>query len=55
MPKIKYKHETGALHIGGGRFFHANEEVEVTVKERDELIKVYPDLVEVKENKKEKE
>lgn len=55
MPSIKYKHETGALHIGGGRFFYANQEVEVTAKERDELLKNYPDLEEVKETTEVKE
>lgn len=51
MPLIQYKQKTGALHIGGGRFFYANEPHKVTAKERDELLNTYPDLEEVKESK----
>jgi hypothetical protein len=51
MPKIQYKHKKGALHIGGGRFFYANEPVEVSAKERDELLSKYEDLEEVKPQK----
>jgi hypothetical protein len=51
MPKIQYKHKKGALHIGGGRFFYANEPVEVSAKERDELLSRYEDLEEVKPQK----
>ena len=51
MPKIQYKHKTGALHIGGGRFFYANEPVEISAKERDELLEKYSDLEEVKATK----
>ncbi|ANB56407.1 hypothetical protein GFC29_3122 [Anoxybacillus sp. B7M1] len=51
MPKIQYKHKKGALHIGGGRFFYANEPVEVSAKERDELLSKYEDLEEVKTQK----
>ncbi|OLN21857.1 hypothetical protein BTO30_12625 [Domibacillus antri] len=47
MPKIQYKHKTGALHVGGGRFFYANEPVEVTSEEAAELIETYEDLEEV--------
>lgn len=55
MPKVQYKHKIGALHIGGGRFFYANEPVEVTAKERDELLQRYSDLEEVKESKPKQE
>lgn len=51
MPKIQYKHKKGALHIGGGRFFYANEPVEVSAKERDDLLSKYEDLEEVKPQK----
>jgi len=51
MPKIQYKHKKGALHIGGGRFFYANEPIEVSAKERDELLSKYEDLEEVKPQK----
>ncbi|MCM3144365.1 hypothetical protein [Brevibacillus sp. MER 51] len=51
MPKIKYKHEKGALHIGGGRFFHAGETYEVSDKEAKELTTAYEDL-EIVEDKK---
>jgi hypothetical protein len=47
MAKVQFKHKEGALHIGGGRFFYANEPVEVTDKERAELLKNYSDLEEV--------
>lgn len=49
MPKVQYKEKTGALHIGGGRFFHANEPVEVTEEEIDQLLETYEDLEEVEE------
>jgi hypothetical protein len=49
MAKVQYKHKEGALHIGGGRFFYANEPVEVTDKERAELLENYSDLEEVVE------
>lgn len=55
MAKVKYKHEEGALHIGGGRFFYANEEVEVTEAEKDQLLEAYEDLEEVVEKKKKAE
>jgi hypothetical protein len=42
MPQIKLKGEKGVLHIGGGRFFYANQPVEVTAKEKGELLKAYP-------------
>ncbi|HDR6218523.1 hypothetical protein [Bacillus cereus group sp. BceL212] len=54
MPYIQYKSETGVLHIGEGRFFHAGEPQKVTAKERDELLEVYEDLEEVKESSKTK-
>lgn len=47
MPKVQYKEKTGVLHIGGGRFFHANEPVEVTAEEKEELLKSFSDLEEV--------
>lgn len=48
MPKLQYKHTKGALHIGGGRFFFANEPVEVSEEERNELLQAYgEDLEEV--------
>lgn len=46
MPKIQYKAEKGVLHIGGGRFFYANEPVEVSEEEKSKLLETYPDLVE---------
>lgn len=52
MPYVQLKHETGALHIGGGRFFYAGEPQKVTTKEKDELVAAYKDLEEVKEPKK---
>ncbi|OJE32997.1 hypothetical protein BAQ47_25570 [Bacillus tropicus] len=51
MPLVQYKQKSGVLHIGGGRFFYANEPHKVTAKERDELLVVYSDLEEVKESK----
>ncbi|MDA1747727.1 hypothetical protein OWP16_01560 [Bacillus paranthracis] len=51
MPLVQYKQKSGVLHIGGGRFFYANEPLKVTAKERDELLVAYSDLEEVKENK----
>lgn len=51
MPLVQYKQKTGVLHIGGGRFFYANEPHKVTAKERDELLGAYSDLEEVKESK----
>lgn len=53
MTKLQYKKESGALHIGGGRFFYAQKPVEVAAKERDELLKLYPDLEEVNDSKEE--
>ncbi|MEH7541825.1 hypothetical protein V7426_21765 [Bacillus thuringiensis] len=54
MPYVQYKNEKGVLHIGEGRFFHAGEPHKVTAKERDELLDLYEDLVEVKEPSKSK-
>lgn len=51
MALIQYKNPTGVLHIGEGRFFYAGEPQKVTAKERDELLKAYEDLEEVKEDK----
>lgn len=51
MPYVQYKNESGVLHIGEGRFFYAGEPQKVTAKERDELLKNYEDLEEVKEEK----
>lgn len=51
MALIQYKNPTGVLHIGEGRFFYADEPQKVTAKERDELLKAYEDLEEVKEEK----
>lgn len=51
MPLVQYKKKTGVLHIGGGRFFYANEPQKVTAKERDELLGAHYDLEEVKESK----
>src|SRR5690625_1328139 len=45
MSEVIYKHKTGALHISGGRFFYANEPVEVS--DVDFLLKTYVDLKEV--------
>ncbi|PID03607.1 hypothetical protein CSV67_02905 [Sporosarcina sp. P2] len=55
MAKVQYKQKTGVLHIGGGRFFYAQEPVEVTAKERDDLLELYSDLEEVKDSKKEEQ
>lgn len=55
MAKVQYKQKTGVLHIGGGRFFYAQEPVEVTAKERDDLLEMYSDLEEVKDSKKEEQ
>lgn len=52
MPYVQLKHETGALHIGEGRFFYAGEPQKVNAKERDALIEAYEDLEEVAEPKK---
>lgn len=46
MAKVILKHKEGVLHIGGGRFFHANEPVEVTEAEKDTLLAAYEDLEE---------
>ncbi|MED4581871.1 Rho termination factor N-terminal domain-containing protein [Brevibacillus choshinensis] len=43
--KVKYKHATGALHIGGGRFFYAGETYTVTDEEWEQL-QWYEDLEE---------
>jgi hypothetical protein len=51
MPKVQYKNKEGALHIGGGRFFFANEPVEVSEKEKKKLLENYADLEEVIEEK----
>ncbi|HFJ9331873.1 TPA: hypothetical protein ACGW5B_005334 [Bacillus paranthracis] len=51
MPLVQYKQKTGVLHIGGGRFFYANDPHKVTAKERDGLLGAYSDLEEVKESK----
>ncbi|MGG3801786.1 hypothetical protein [Metabacillus fastidiosus] len=51
MPKIQYKHVKGALHIGGGRFFHANEPVTVSAEEKEELLELYGDDLEEIEDK----
>jgi hypothetical protein len=51
MPKIRYKHKKGALHIGGGRFFYAGQVYNVSDKEWKEL-EGYEDLELVKEDKK---
>ncbi len=53
MGKVIYKREEGILHIGGGRFFHANEPVEVTEEEKVELLEKYEDLEEFVEQKDE--
>lgn len=45
MAKVKYKHDKGVLHIGGGRFFHAKKPVEVNEKEVKTLLSKYDDLV----------
>ncbi|USG63989.1 hypothetical protein NDK47_17725 [Brevibacillus ruminantium] len=48
---IKYKHEKGALHIGGGRFFYAGETYEVPEEEAKQLTTAYDDLETVEEKK----
>ncbi|EJV42166.1 hypothetical protein IEK_05832 [Bacillus toyonensis] len=55
MAFVQFKHESGVLHIGGGRFFYAGEPQEVTAKERDELLGAYEDLEEFKQSKNKKE
>lgn len=47
MPKIQYKAKSGVLHIGGGRFFYAQEPVEVKEDDKTNLISTYKDLEEV--------
>jgi hypothetical protein len=48
MAKVIYKNKVGALHIGGGRFFYANEPVVVSEEEKDQLLAKYgEDLEEV--------
>ncbi|MED1954915.1 hypothetical protein [Brevibacillus centrosporus] len=49
--KIKYKHEIGALHIGGGRFFYAGETYDLPEDEAKELTEEYDDLEIVEEKK----
>ncbi|WP_103110797.1 hypothetical protein [Brevibacillus reuszeri] len=49
--KIRYKHDSGALHIGGGRFFHSGETYNVSDKEWKDL-EGYEDLEVVKEDKR---
>lgn len=55
MAFVQFKHESGVLHIGEGRFFYAGEPQEVTAKERDELLETYGDLEEFKQPKNKKE
>lgn len=52
MAKVKYKHDKGVLHIGGGRFFHAKKPVEVNEKEVKTLLSKYDDLVLVEDGSK---
>lgn len=49
MPKVQYKKNQGALHIGGGRFFYAGEPVVVEKEEADDLISKHKDLELVEE------
>lgn len=49
MPKVVYEASYGVLHVGGGRFFKANEPVEV--ENAEELISKYSDLKIVVEDK----
>lgn len=51
MPKVKYKHEKGALHVGGGRFFYAGEAYEVSDEEAKVLTEAYGDLEIIEEKK----
>lgn len=51
MPKVKYKHEKGALHVGGGRFFYAGKTYEVADEEAKQLTEAYDDLEIVEEKK----
>ncbi|KMZ42516.1 MULTISPECIES: Rho termination factor N-terminal domain-containing protein [Bacillales] len=46
---VKYKHATGALHIGGGRFFYAGETYPVSEEEWENL-QWFEDLEEVQED-----
>lgn len=43
MGKVQYKADKGVLHIGGGRFFHANKPKKVT--DKAELLSKFVDLV----------
>lgn len=52
MAELQYKKETGALHIGGGRFFYAGEPVEVKDGEKAELLSKYADLEDVTSDEK---
>lgn len=49
--KIKLKHEKGALHIGGGRFFYAGQGYDVSEEEAKKLTETYDDLEIVEEKK----
>lgn len=52
MAELQYKKETGALHIGGGRFFYSGEPVEVKDEEKAELLSKYADLEDVTTDEK---
>lgn len=52
MSKLQYKHEKGALHIGGGRIFFPETPLEVTEEEKNALLSHFPgELEEVGEEK----
>jgi hypothetical protein len=48
MPKLHFKHEKGALHIGGGRIFFPGQPLDVTEEEKEELLARFPDDLEEK-------
>lgn len=49
MPKVQYKKNKGALHIGGGRFFYAGEPVMLDGGEAEDLLSKHKDLELVEE------
>lgn len=46
MPKLQYKHEKGALHIGGGRIFFPGQPLYVTEEAKNALLSRFPDELE---------
>jgi hypothetical protein len=54
MPKLQYKHEKGALHIGGGRIFFPGQPLPVSEEEKEELLARFSDDLEEVEEAEEK-